>query len=187
MWSWSGSAISRSCPNRYGAGVPRPDDRVTLDPLSEDDVQSIVAWRYGGDYTMYDHKPGDRATLVDPGNEFLAIRRDAQLIGYVCLGVEARVAGMSDDPAVIDLGVGVRPDLTGHGHSRWLMPATLSALEARLGRVTFRAVIKDWNRRAQRAAEHAGFEATGTHRNDAGAWVLMTRQRRPGRGESVRQ
>ena len=156
--------------------MPGGRDEISLGPLRDSDLESIVTWRYGGEYTLYDLSAGDRATFTDPANEYLAIRRRDDLVGYVCLGTEARVAGMTGDPGLIDLGVGIRPDLTGQGQSRWLMPAILSALDRRLGTVTFRAVIKDWNERAQRAAEHAGFRPTGTHENDAGSWMLLERR-----------
>jgi ribosomal-protein-alanine N-acetyltransferase len=154
-----------------------PDDELLrLDRLGDDDVARVLAWRYSDEYASYDLDGSDRATLAEPGNDHLAVRRSAELIGYVCLGGEARVAGMIEVPALDDIGVGIRPDLTGRGESRRLMPAILAALDQWLGQVAFRAVIKSWNHRAQRAAEHAGFQIHGTHENRAGGWVLLIRQ-----------
>jgi ribosomal-protein-alanine N-acetyltransferase len=149
--------------------------RVVVDELSEADIDSMVTWRYGGDYALYDFREADRATLLDPANQFLGIRQAGELIGHVCLGVEARVAGMTEDPQLVDLGVGMRPDVAGRGESRRLMPALMAALERQLGTVSFRAVIKAWNTRALRAAEHAGFTVSGQLENEAGAWMLLTR------------
>jgi hypothetical protein len=33
--------------------------------------------------------------------------------GYACFGVEARVPGLAERPGVLDVGVGMRPELTG--------------------------------------------------------------------------
>jgi [ribosomal protein S18]-alanine N-acetyltransferase len=150
-------------------------DRLHLDRLAAGDVDSILGWRYRGEYSAYDLDAGDRATLVDAGNGYLVVRCGAELIGFICLGSEARVSGMTQDRSVVDLGVGIRPDLTGRGESRRLMPAILTALDRRLGVVTFCAVIEAWNHRAQRAAAHAGFRVAGTHENSAGEWVLLVR------------
>jgi ribosomal-protein-alanine N-acetyltransferase len=118
-------------------------DEIHLDDLRAVDIDSILGWRYGDDYMSYELAGTDRSTLADPTNEYLAVRRGADLIGYVCLGEEARVAEMTEDPAVVDIGVGIRPDLTGRGESRWLMPAILIALDRRTGSVTLRAVVKE--------------------------------------------
>ena len=152
------------------------DGSLHLDGLGAADVDVILGWRYRGEYSSYDLDASDRATLVDANNDYLAVRLRTELIDFVCPGSEARVSGMTEDPAAVDIGVGIRPDLTGRGKSRRLLPAILMALDRRLGRVTFRALIKGWNHRAQRAAVHAGFRAGGTHENSAGGWVLLVRQ-----------
>jgi ribosomal-protein-alanine N-acetyltransferase len=97
------------------------------------------------------------------------------LIGYVCVGSEARVAGMTADENFVDVGLGIRPNITGRGASRALLAATLAALEQCLGSDSFRSVVASWNQRAQRAAEHAGFRATGRHENERGSYIVFAR------------
>lgn len=54
-------------------------------------------------------------------------------IGYCCFGPEARVPGLEEDDTVLDVGVGLRPELVGGG---WGSAVTASVLEygARLHR-----------------------------------------------------
>ncbi len=58
------------------------------------------------------------------------------------------------------------------------MPEIIAAVERQLETVSFRAVVAGWNKRAQRAAEHAGFKAVGEHENDRGTYVVFARQAR---------
>ena len=83
---------------------------------------------------------------------------------------------MNEHSGLLDMGVGIRPDLTGRGESQQLMPAILRLLDQRTGPIALRAVVKAWNPRALRAAEHAGFQRAGAHENAKGSWVLLIRQ-----------
>ena len=59
----------------------------------------MLSWRYDGDYASYDLTADDRSSFADPASRYFAIRRREELIGFVCLAAEARVAGMIQDPA----------------------------------------------------------------------------------------
>lgn len=156
------------------------DGRISLDDFTPTDIEAVLGWRYQGEYARYNLNAAHRTTLQDPANGFLAIRRDGELIGHVCTGSEARVVGMVEDPALIDVGVGMRPDLTGRGESSRVMSAVLKQLgDQRGGGVVFRAVVMRWNIRARRAAENAGFAFAGTHQNESGRWVVLSRAAQP--------
>jgi [ribosomal protein S18]-alanine N-acetyltransferase len=136
----------------------------------------VVAWRYPDAYAVYDGRAGDRAVLSDPANGFLAICRGEEFLGHVCTGPEARVPGMDADPLLVDIGMGLCPDLIGHGLSRTVVPAVLDALQDRLGPVAFRAVVAEFNGRAQAAVTRAGFAPAGRHENQNGAYLLFVRR-----------
>jgi GNAT superfamily N-acetyltransferase len=161
---------------RGSCGESTTDHGITLGPLTAADLDSVVGWRYPPDYSVYDGRAGDRDVLRDPANGFLAIRRGGEFLGHVCTGVEARVPGMSADPGLVDVGIGLRPDRVGQGLSATLVPAVLAALGPGLGaRVAFRAAVAEWNGRARAAVARAGFEPAGRHVNDNGAYLLFVR------------
>ena len=170
---------------RWRIRAPLPFSRVPLSPLLEAgisltefqaaDVDAVLLWRYPAEYGVYDLRPEDQPKLAEAGSRYFAIRRGRELVGFVCTGTEARVPGLQEDPSVTDIGVGMRPDLTGQRASRALMPAIIAGVERHLATSSFRAAIAAWNLRAQRAAEHAGFRPTAEHRNDHGTYVLLIR------------
>ena len=156
--------------------MDHPATEIHLERFSTADAEAVLGWRYAGDFASYDLSSDDESCFADPNSEYLAIRCELELIGFICLGAEARVAGMIEDSELLDVGVGIRPDLVGRGESQHLMPAIVSLLDERTGQIALRAVVKAWNRRAQRAAEHAGFQSSGAHKNAKGSWVLLIRQ-----------
>ena len=155
-----------------------PDASIVLTELLPRDVEAVLEWRYPDQYRIYDLAPDDESKLAQPDSTFWAVRQNEELIGFVCTGVEARVPGMLQDATLVDLGVGIRPDLIGRGASRTLMPAIVAAVARLLGTASLRVTIAKWNVRAQRAAEHAGFMQVAEHHNDRGAYVILVGDRR---------
>lgn len=152
---------------------------IELAPITEAAARSIARWRYEPPYDFYDGSEAEVPAMLDPENHYLAVLADAVLVGYVCVGPDARVAGQQADPEVDDLGWGFRPDLTGRGiASRWI-PEILELLDEVLRAPAQQVVIAEWNERSQAAARHQGFCQSGAVSNAAGEWVVMTRARRP--------
>lgn len=153
-----------------------PPAALSLSPLPIEDAQAIVSWRYHPDYATYDLEPAHVQMLTDPANRYFAIRHDGELVGHVCLGPEARVAGLSADPDAEDIGLGFRPDLVGKGTAREMLPLVLGALSGTVHASRLRAVVASWNERAQAAARNVGFEPVGEHVNSAGRYVILSRR-----------
>ena len=87
-----------------------------------------------------------------------------EVVGFACFGLEARVPGLDALPGVLDVGVGMRPDLTGRGKGRAFASAVLDHGWQVPGTVRLRAVVQDWNARGRALLERLGFHETGTHR-----------------------
>ena len=153
----------------------RREADISVTEFEAADVEAVLTWRYPADYGIYDLRPEDRPKLADAGSRYFAIRRGRELVGFVCVGAEARVPGLQEDPSLTDIGIGMRPDLTGQRASRALTPAIIAGVERHLAATPFRATIATWNLRAQRAAEHAGFRPTAEYRNGHGTYVLLIR------------
>ncbi|HTW11634.1 MAG TPA: VOC family protein [Solirubrobacteraceae bacterium] len=151
---------------------------VTVSPFGPTDAEQFAQWRYEGEYSFYDSSPTDADAALKPENRYYAVRRNGELIAHVCVGPEARVAGMKAEPGVDDIGFGLRPDLTGHGEFRTLLPEIMDALVPELTAPAQRVVVAAWNDRALSAARHAGFDATGSVVNNLGRWIVLTRQER---------
>ncbi len=130
-----------------------------LTPLTAEQGEAMAQWRYPGPWAVYDSNGP-----IDPAEGFWAVVDDAgDVVGYACFGVEARVPGLADTPGVLDVGVGMRPDLTGQGRGREFAQAVLDHGRAVTGLTRLRAVVQEWNARSRRLLGSLGFAETGHH------------------------
>jgi [ribosomal protein S18]-alanine N-acetyltransferase len=114
--------------------------------------------------------------MLEPANDYhAALDGEGSLVGYCCFGPDARVPGLDEEAGVLDLGGGLRPDLTGVGLGGPFL-RVCCALGGELHRPNeFRVVIAAFNRRAQLVALALGFERAGLHATPEREFVLMTR------------
>ena len=152
--------------------------------FTQADARAVLAWRYAGEYAAYDCDPADHDALprmLDPANGYVAVEdTDGAFLGYYCIGADARVPDGRYDPApeVLDLGVGLRPDRTGRGGGAAFVAWVLGQVGARFGPRPVRATIAEWNTRARRVAERAGFRVVGGFggfRHGGRRYVVMRR------------
>jgi RimJ/RimL family protein N-acetyltransferase len=157
--------------------------RFLFAPPTEQEAQEIAAWQYEGPYTLY-NSPGDEleesaAYLLDPVNQVYAVHAPSgELIGYCSFGADAQVPGFDYDQSALDVGAGMRPDLTGQGRGGEFMGAILDFGRQRFNPPAFRATIASWNERALRMAGRSGFERIVTFPREDGLefTVLVKRE-----------
>jgi RimJ/RimL family protein N-acetyltransferase len=141
-------------------------------------AHSIVSWRYDGDYAVYNLDPDSVSVLCDPSNDYYAATDSADtLLGFCCFGVEARVEGLEEEAGALDIGIGLRPDLTGLGIGAAFLARTLELAFGKHRPPSFRVAIAEFNVRAQRVAEAAGFRPERCVMSRGRVFVVM---RRPG-------
>ncbi len=160
--------------------------RFTLGRITRDDAQAISRWRYAGRYSAYD---GDRASvdsLLEPRFRYHSVYDErGELVGYFCFGEDARVRagrrlGIYEREPALDVGLGMRPDLTGQGLGEEFVRAGLRFAKETYSPSAFRLTVATFNRRAIRVYERAGFEAVETFgaptRDGGREWLLMRRE-----------
>ncbi|HEX8694524.1 MAG TPA: GNAT family protein [Longimicrobium sp.] len=155
----------------------------TFQPMDEESAREILAWRYAGLYAVYDPGTGDPdaalRTFLDPANAYFAVRDgDGALVAYWCFGPDARVPGGDYAGEALDVGGGVRPELTGRGRGLPLLEAALGFARERFHPPAFRVTVAEWNARALRACERAGFVVEQSFANPEGTRFAVLR--RPG-------
>ena len=142
-----------------------------LRPLTAEQGEAMANWSYPGPWAVY-----DVTGAIDPEEGFWAVVDDGgDVAGYACFGVEARVPGLAEQPGVLDVGVGMRPDLTGQGRGREFASAVLDHVGQTTGPARFRAVVQDWNQRSRRLLAGLGFEETGVHHVGELRYVVLER------------
>ena len=124
------------------------------------DAQAIAAWRYAGVYAFYDFSadPADLAELLTPeswGRSYFSVEAMNQdLVGFF---------QFEQQGDVIDIGLGLRPDLTGKGHGLPFVVTGLAFAQRRFTPRQFRLAVAVFNHRARRVYERAGFQTMRTY------------------------
>lgn len=159
--------------------------RYTLAPISRADAEEISRWRYDEPYSVYNGDRGSVDSLLEPRFLYHAVRDEREdLAGYFCFGDDARVSagrrlGLYEIEPALDVGLGMRPDLTGHGRGEEFVLSGLRFARETYSPPAFRLTVATFNRRAIRVYERVGFEPVetfgATRRPGEKDWLLMRR------------
>lgn len=139
--------------------------------MDEADARSILAWHYEPPYDIYNASGTTEAvqTLVNPRHAYYAIVNEQNdLIAFCCFGQEAQVPGGDYRAAALDVGNGLRPDLTGQGLGLAIVNACLTFARAQFAPLAFRVTVAAFNSRALKVWQKAGFEAVQSFQSLAG-------------------
>jgi [ribosomal protein S18]-alanine N-acetyltransferase len=144
-------------------------------PMTEADARAIAAWRYPGAYAFYDWQADadDLAELLDPqrwGRQYFAVDGDDDLVGLFVFKLRNGVA---------EVGLGLRPDLTGRGLGGAFLDAGLRHAAGVLGAESYTLAVAAFNRRAITVYERAGFAETRRyrHRTNGGLYDFVEMRR----------
>ena len=121
--------------------------------MVEGDAQAIASWRYPAEYAFYDADAdaNDLAELLDPdgwGRRYFAVDSDNELVGLFVFKV---------DGDMVEIGLGLRPDLTGQGLGASFLRAGMDFAARTFGVTEFTLAVAEFNERAVRVYERAGF------------------------------
>ena len=117
-------------------------------------AEDVAAWHYEPPWDFYDlaSDPHDAAAM-----------RDASRAGHLraVLGEDGRLEAFwyfdwHDD--VTEVGIGLRPELTGCGRGESFLQAQLDYASSRWRPATFRLFVAAWNERAIRLYRRFGFQ-----------------------------
>jgi RimJ/RimL family protein N-acetyltransferase len=111
---------------------------------------------------VYDPRPGDDP-LSSAAGYHAVVDGEGTLVGFVCIGQEARVPGLPAADGITDVGVGMRPDLVGQGLGPAFGAAVLDHVRRVCGDRPLRVVVQTWNERSLRLARRLGFREAGSH------------------------
>ena len=136
--------------------------------LTPDEATRPLGWRYEGAYATYDVRGS-----LGSGRDFFAVEgENGELVGYGCTGAEARVSGVEAEERTVDVGYGMRPDLTGQGRGREFVGTVLEHVVEQHPEARLRMSILKWNGRSRRVAEGHGFRVIGR----AGDFDVLVRE-----------
>jgi [ribosomal protein S18]-alanine N-acetyltransferase len=129
--------------------------------IDRNSVRAILNWRYEPPYDLYNYLEED-VTLqyfLSPQNNFYKIvKENGELIGYCSFGQDGQVLGGDYSYEALDIGMGIRPDLTGQGKGFEYANAVLNFAENLFNPKAFRVTITAFNKRALRLWQKLEFE-----------------------------
>lgn len=138
--------------------VPDPVPPFRVRQLTIEDGLAVASWSSPGAWHIE-----DALEAPEPDEGYWAVV-DAHddLLGFCCLGAAARVPGQPADEWVLDVAIGIRPQLAGRGWGGELGRAAVAyarsvALDRRV-----RTTVPDWNVAGRHTAALAGFVENGT-------------------------
>ena len=153
----------------------------TFQPMDEASVHAILEWRYEAPYDIYNPAAGgvELATQVflDPQNSYHTVADEhGDLAAYCCFGPDGRVPGGDYGAAALDIGLAVRPALTGQGRGLTYINAVLDFARRTFSPTAFRVTVAEFNQRARRVWKKAGFRPIQTFQRgrDGKPFVILT-------------
>jgi ribosomal-protein-alanine N-acetyltransferase len=153
-----------------------------FDPMDEASARAIFQWRYGPPYEVYNLDSADLEDelqlFLDPAHAYHRITDEGgNLVAYCCFGAEAQVPGGDYGQEALDVGMGVRPDLTGQGRGLGFVGAVLDFAAGMFAPAMYRVTVAQFNQRALRVWEKAGFRPVQTfaRSGDGMSFVILAR------------
>lgn len=125
------------------------------------DVRVIRRWRYDGIYSFYDPELIPMLTMVLLRPVFRAFGLES----FVVLDGDGERVGLFtfiQRGTAIEIGLAMRPDLTGRGLGLAFVEAGMAFARSRYSPARFTLDVATFNERARRVYERAGFIPAGT-------------------------
>jgi len=144
--------------------------------MQDEEAAEISRWHYDRPHALYDATgdPDDLEELLDPERRrdtyFAAFDEEGFLVGFFEFEREGNT---------VDVGLGLRPDLTGRGLGVEYLLAGLEFARERFSPERFTLSVATFNERAIQVYERAGFRK-GTvykHNTNGGEYLFLSMER----------
>ncbi|MBT4285884.1 MAG: GNAT family N-acetyltransferase [Deltaproteobacteria bacterium] len=141
---------------------------LKIESINVQGAITIASWEYAPPYNNYNQTdPVDAVNsyLLDKHQYHLIYNFENQIIGYCCFGGDARVSGGDYSLEALDVGFGMRPDLTGHGNGNSFLSAILEHGIKKYQPQKLRLSVAAFNKRAINLYKNVGFNVTQAFQN----------------------
>ncbi|MDF7637988.1 GNAT family N-acetyltransferase [Lactobacillus sp. ESL0791] len=134
--------------------------------LTQENAMIIAdEWHYPGKYSFYDMTadPEDYKEISTPslrGTNYYQVLDNGKLVGFFM------VEKVAEDKGLYEIGLGMKPELTGHGRGQKFLEAII---EYTLNKFSVKEIILDvaaFNVRAQKVYQKLGFKVIKEHQQE---------------------
>ncbi len=128
-------------------------------PMDRQTAIEITQWHYPTPYDIYnaDDVEASIECYLEPDYHYYSLWQGDELIAFRCFGEDARVRGGDYSADALDMGGGLRPDLTGRGLGTSVMQAAFEFAKIEFKPAAFRATVAGFNLRAQKVCQRVGY------------------------------
>jgi [ribosomal protein S18]-alanine N-acetyltransferase len=156
--------------------MPTVNSPFTFSRLTQEEAEAIAEWHYPEPYSFYDWSADvdDLQELLDPelrGEAYWAVRDETdELVGHFSFKPKG---------GAVEIGLGLRPDLTGQGLGASFLAAGLEFARERFSPERFTLAVATFNERAIKVYERAGFarDRVYMHSTNGGEWEFLEMSR----------
>jgi len=159
------------------------DLQISYYPAEKKHARVFVNWQYKPPYDVYNCPPeevGDAVHYnIDPANNVYAmLDQNEELVGYCSYGRDAQVPGGDYSEEALDIGMMIKPELTGQGLGAAFAEEVIRNGVGKYNSKKLRVTIAAFNKRAMRVWEKNGFQQTQffTRANGEMNFVIMTKE-----------
>ncbi len=135
----------------------------TSEKMMPKNAHRILEWRYDKPYDTYNFEETEEAIDELLNQNFFSIYESGDLVGYYCYGISAQVpseetAEIYSDESYVDVGLGMRPNLTGMGGGKLFFEYILQDIKNIFPDKKLRLTVASFNKRAIKVYESSGFK-----------------------------
>ena len=149
--------------------------------MTNEIAKIVLEWKYEPPYDFYNSQvtKGNIAELVEHGY-YSVVDDKEQVVGFFCTGGAAQVPvghlhGVYDGE-FIDVGFGLRPELTGKGYGYPFLQCILGFVETTFHQSRFRLTVAAFNERAIHLYKKAGFKPIADFETETSDFIVMVKE-----------
>ena len=143
-------------------------------------ASELLQWTYHAPYDFYNNECTTETLKEILDNPYYAIVNDKEeLVGYFCTGTSAQVPSGHEVDAYmgngVDIGIGMKPDLTGKGFGTVFFSFILSHVQQK-EHAPLRLTVAKFNNRAIHLYEKLGFEKKLAFNHQTTRFITMLKK-----------
>ena len=154
--------------------------RLLIRNMNEKFAKQIGNWRYPAPYDFYNIEL-DQETLKEllENDYYTVLDHDEELVGFFCIGSSAKVPIGAEFGAyseeLIDVGIGMKPELTGQGYGSTFFSCILAYIREQFQDVPLRLTVAKFNTRAIHLYKKLGFVKKTEFQRGSTVFITMVR------------
>ncbi|MBS4193042.1 GNAT family N-acetyltransferase [Bacillus sp. FJAT-49705] len=148
--------------------------------MCEDFAIQILKWNYNAPYDFYNNEVNSDSIKEMLENPYYVVEDNyKKLVGFFCTGASAQVpigsqfGAYSED--FIDIGIGMKPELTGQGLGYMFFSFVLHHIQETNKDVPIRLTVAKFNKRAIHLYEKIGFKEVMEFSNEKANFQTMVK------------